>query len=145
MELVTGSVRRNAGVGDQPLVCRQGQTFIWAEKSKWNLNSSLHGPSRLHEKTGKELKNRKDKNNPSKKDTNLLDRMKRLIWNGFGNSGSHNQTSTLFITKEHRYSALTCPWAVQVGREGQSEVWERFTSFKFKHSYEWRTGGRSCS
>lgn len=45
----------------------------------------------MAKKNGKELKNRKDKNNPSEKVTHLLVRMERLLRNWFGNSGSCNQ------------------------------------------------------
>lgn len=62
-------------------------------------------PSRWPEKMKRKPKNRKDKNNPFKIATNLLDSPKRLLRNGFRNM----------------------TWTVQIRGEVLLQLWERFT------------------
>lgn len=100
----------------------------------------------MAKKNGKELKNRKEKNNPSKKVTDLLDRMKRLLRNGFGNSGScnpkvyciHNKGTRVFCSD----LSISC-----TSKKGSTIFWLReiykiTPPFKFMCSHEWRKGGK---
>lgn len=94
----------------------------------------------MAKKNGKELKNRKDKNNPSKKVTNLLDRMKRLLRNGFGNSDSSNQKVYCINNKSRQIfcSDLSMSCTSKKGSTIRSlrETYKVTSHFKFKCSYE---------
>lgn len=109
------------------------------------MNSRLHGQVDDQE-NGKELKNRKDKNNPSKKVTNLLDGIKRVLRNAFGNSGScsqkvyciHNKGTQIFCSD----LSMSCTSKKGSTIRSLREIYKIIPPFKFRCSYEWRKGGR---
>lgn len=81
----------------------------------------------MAKKDGKELKNRKEKNNPSKEVTHLLVRMERLLRNTFGNSDSRNQK--VWRTCNKGRQIFYCDLAVNCTGEKSTIRTERFTKY----------------
>jgi len=90
----------------------------------------------MAKKNGKELKNRKDKNNPSKKVTNLLDRMKRLL----GNGRDCNQKVYCIHNKGMQIScsdfSMSCTSKKGSTIRSLREIYKITPPFEFKCSYE---------